>query len=246
MLPPPTSQMPAPVQTTYDPTSISERPVALPNEPIRRITERLSIQPPLSRRGHGPAVLIFLPAEGDVPPLNEGRKPLDPEPVQKWAEEGFAVAFVRLSEDLDVRQIMGDAAKALIDLDDSLVDTKDKFGVIGRSHRAWDRHEIDCDGKCMGLMLPLPSESGKQSTKTLDTSAQSGMVWLRAFLTTARKPAPCFMISRAIHAIWSVVVKFTAITRQPLLGLRFLIQARMILEAPLLPTPGLWCSYDNI
>ncbi|RXW25752.1 hypothetical protein EST38_g83 [Candolleomyces aberdarensis] len=115
--------------SVYDPNSPGEQPIPLPNAPIRRISERLSVQPPLSRRGHGPGLLIFLPRlSGEVPASNR-QKPLDPEPVQKWAEEGFAVAFVEGAQDLGTPDLLAEAAGALIDLGD-LLDTKDKFGVV--------------------------------------------------------------------------------------------------------------------
>lgn len=117
--------MPAP--TTYDPNSPSEQAVPLPGAPIRQVNEVLSIQPPLSRRGHGPGLLLFL---SDDVSVAQDRKPLDPGPVQKWAEEGFAVAFAVASSRTDVHQILTDAATALVDLGETL-DIRDKFGVIG-------------------------------------------------------------------------------------------------------------------
>lgn len=117
--------MPGPA--TYDASSASEQPVTLPDAPTRRINEALSIQPPLSRRGHGPGLVLFLSNETSSA---GGDKPLDPEPVQKWAEEGFAVAFVTVYPTIDVQQILAEAARALIDLGDTL-DISDKFGVIG-------------------------------------------------------------------------------------------------------------------
>lgn len=138
--------MPGPA--TYDPSSASEQPVPLPDAPIHRITEILSVQPPLSRRGHGPGLLLFV---SDDVSVAEGLKPLDPEPVQKWAEEGFAVAFAVARPGQDVQKILADAATALIGLGERL-DIKDKLGVVGESDAVvllLDRPQIIHFQQCM-------------------------------------------------------------------------------------------------
>ncbi|KAF5333576.1 hypothetical protein D9611_002291 [Ephemerocybe angulata] len=119
----------------YDPNCPEEMPVPLPNAPIRRVTDVLSVQPPLSRRGHGPGIVMFLP--DDVPAAG-GQKLLDPGPVQKWAEEGFAVAFATARPDLDVPQILVDALNALIDLGD-ILDIKAKLAIIVYDELAIDQ-----------------------------------------------------------------------------------------------------------
>ena len=48
----------------------------------------LILQPPLSRRGRGPGLILLLD------PYHGSPKTLDPPPLQKWAEEGYAVAQV--------------------------------------------------------------------------------------------------------------------------------------------------------
>ncbi|KAI1206653.1 uncharacterized protein F4807DRAFT_437728 [Annulohypoxylon truncatum] len=53
---------------------------------------RLTITPPLSRRGHGPGLLLLVDEGLD---LRRHKKTLDPPPLLKWAEEGFAVAQLR-------------------------------------------------------------------------------------------------------------------------------------------------------
>lgn len=56
----------------------------------------LTIQGPLSRRGHGPGLLLLVDAELDLRKKHE--KTLDPPPLYKWAEEGFAVAQLRVTK----------------------------------------------------------------------------------------------------------------------------------------------------
>ena len=58
------------------------------------LAANVKLQRPLSRRGKGPGLLIFLPDQGHRPPAS--KKILDPAPLQKWAEEGFAVAEVTI------------------------------------------------------------------------------------------------------------------------------------------------------
>lgn len=66
--------------------------VAPENYPIpQQISPHLTLQPPLSRRGKGPGLILVLDHYALIEP---SEKHLDPPPLQKWAEEGFAVAQV--------------------------------------------------------------------------------------------------------------------------------------------------------
>src|SRR5689334_11936031 len=52
------------------------------------VSPHITLQAPLSRRGKGPGLVLVL----DHYALTEkSEKHLDPPPLQKWAEEGFAV-----------------------------------------------------------------------------------------------------------------------------------------------------------
>ncbi|KAI2465463.1 hypothetical protein F4781DRAFT_435404 [Annulohypoxylon bovei var. microspora] len=53
---------------------------------------KLTIAAPLSRRGRGPGLLLLVDEGLD---LRRHKKTLDPPPLLKWAEEGFAVAQLR-------------------------------------------------------------------------------------------------------------------------------------------------------
>ncbi|KAG2013390.1 dienelactone hydrolase [Coprinopsis cinerea AmutBmut pab1-1] len=111
----------------YDPNSPDEQPVALPNAPIRRINDHIGLQPPLSRRGHGPGVLLFLNSTKGV---ERSPKPLDPGPVQKWAEEGFAVAFTTgIPSGSTVQKLLTEAENAFRESPE-IVDIQNKFAVI--------------------------------------------------------------------------------------------------------------------
>ena len=77
------------------PSSSSQRaPPPLP----RTISPSITLQPPLSRRGKGPGLVLVL----DHYAAREAKDGcLDPPPLQKWAEEGFAVVQVCFGSDCD-------------------------------------------------------------------------------------------------------------------------------------------------
>ncbi|KAF9875568.1 carboxymethylenebutenolidase [Colletotrichum karsti] len=86
----------------------------------------ITIQPPLSRRGHGPGLLILVEQGID---LSKHDKILDPPPAQKWAEEGYAVAqIVVATGDSEVTNKIESAIESLKALESC--DDKDRFGVI--------------------------------------------------------------------------------------------------------------------
>ncbi|KAI1101304.1 hypothetical protein F4804DRAFT_316412 [Jackrogersella minutella] len=63
------------------------------SDPPVELNSRLSIIPPISRQGHGPGLLLIVDEELD---LSKHENILDPPPLLKWAEEGFAVAQLRV------------------------------------------------------------------------------------------------------------------------------------------------------
>jgi carboxymethylenebutenolidase len=119
---------------SYDPSSENEKAPPLPSAPLRDLAPNIVLQPPLTHRGSGPGIILFLP---DSSKLNPGTaaKPLDPEPVQKWAEEGFAVVGItvsNLSSTTDsVNSILKQALDGLLALDQSQLDVRDKFAIVG-------------------------------------------------------------------------------------------------------------------
>lgn len=108
--------------------------VPLCSAPVINLGADIVLQPPLSRCGRGPGLIILRPSGlADYQKENDS---LDPEPLQKWAEESYAV--VQISLDL---QSSGDKTRvsglvtAGIDALVSLAEceTKDKFGLLGRT-----------------------------------------------------------------------------------------------------------------
>jgi carboxymethylenebutenolidase len=88
----------------------------------------LRFRPPLSRRGHGPGLLLVIPKEYEE--AESKNETLDPIPLHKWAEEGYAVAQVVFDES-DFSAAGKRALDALIQLNEC--DVKDQIGLICES-----------------------------------------------------------------------------------------------------------------
>ncbi|RHZ54485.1 hypothetical protein CDV55_104306 [Aspergillus turcosus] len=67
---------------------------SLPSAPRVELNPRVVLQPPLSRCGHGPGLILIRPSH--FAECQEKNKSLDPEPLQKWAEESYAVVQISL------------------------------------------------------------------------------------------------------------------------------------------------------
>ncbi|KAK6594861.1 lea domain protein [Botrytis cinerea] len=93
--------------------------------------DRLTIQKPLSRRGRGPGLLILTPESYTS---RTDRKTLDPEPIQKWAEESFVVVNVTIPEhalkagEADLQACLESGIKALKSSPECT--DSDKLGLI--------------------------------------------------------------------------------------------------------------------
>jgi len=62
----------------------------------KRLSDNVTIQTPLSRLGKGPGLVLLISKEYKPRSSTDISKTLDPEPQQKWAEEGFAVVEVKV------------------------------------------------------------------------------------------------------------------------------------------------------
>ncbi|KAF8665700.1 hypothetical protein AX16_000152 [Volvariella volvacea WC 439] len=123
--------------TKYDPTSENEQAPPLPSAPRAQLDSHIVLQPPLTRRGTGPGLFLILPPLHTLNPSSRAKKPLDPEPVQKWAEEGFAVIGITpeaggggdAAQSLEfMTNSLTEGRKALLKLKE--LDQRDRFGVI--------------------------------------------------------------------------------------------------------------------
>lgn len=134
--------MEATAPSQYDPTSENEREVKLPSEPPIALAPNVTLQPPLTRRGYGPALVLVLPRVVDPVPIGDSTptpSQIDPIPIQKWAEEGYAVLAYHAGdsgdESWDLAKVMSDGfakAKEWADPDDYEV-VADRLAMIGES-----------------------------------------------------------------------------------------------------------------
>ncbi|KAF3392808.1 hypothetical protein F1880_008513 [Penicillium rolfsii] len=107
--------------------SILKLKMLLPDAKPVKLTNSLTIHAPLSRRGHGPGIIIIR-ADTAASEKHE-RATLDPEPLQKWAEESFTVAQVTVSSDhITVKEELRHAINALSEHEKC--DKKTGFGLI--------------------------------------------------------------------------------------------------------------------
>ncbi|KAL3480795.1 hypothetical protein BJX99DRAFT_204874 [Aspergillus californicus] len=98
----------------------------LPSAPSVQVAPGIILQPPLSRCGRGPGLLLIKPSA--YAGCQSNNSTLDPEPLQKWAEESFAVVQVTLDADSSVSDLVRDAVGALASLAEC--DKKDGFGLL--------------------------------------------------------------------------------------------------------------------
>ncbi|KAJ5261064.1 hypothetical protein N7478_011659 [Penicillium angulare] len=105
------------------------QPAELPSAKPIAFGSRIVVQPPLTRLGTGPGLVIIRPA--GFSDYQAKTKTLDPEPLQKWAEEGFAVAQITLDAQDKNTEILHSLNSAQKHLQDLLECTSDKsFGLI--------------------------------------------------------------------------------------------------------------------
>ncbi|KAE9365592.1 hypothetical protein N431DRAFT_353906 [Stipitochalara longipes BDJ] len=67
---------------------------SLEYKPVR-LSDNITLQTPLSRFGKGPGIILLISKDYTSRASTDISKTLDPEPQQKWAEEGFAVVEVK-------------------------------------------------------------------------------------------------------------------------------------------------------
>lgn len=96
------------------------------------LSDGVTLQTPLSRQGSGPGLLILLPGDYQGASSASSKKTLDPEPHQKWAEEGFAVVQVKVTNLKQAEEDCILGIKALKDLPQCA--SFDRIGVVGQSN----------------------------------------------------------------------------------------------------------------
>lgn len=111
---------------------MSSHSTSLPSAPSVEISPGIVLQPPLSRCGRGPGLVLVRAASHAESQANNHT--LDPEPLQKWAEESFAVAQITFDSESSaspssVFDLLCDAAQTLASLTEC--DKKNSFGLLG-------------------------------------------------------------------------------------------------------------------
>lgn len=102
--------------------------MSLPNAQPVKLTSNLTIQAPLSRQGHGPGLLIIRSAA--KPDQLNTKETLDPEPLQKWAEESYVIAQLEVSEGhTTINEDLRQALDALANHEKC--SNKSSYGLIG-------------------------------------------------------------------------------------------------------------------
>ncbi|CAL5874268.1 uncharacterized protein PFLUO_LOCUS8557 [Penicillium psychrofluorescens] len=127
----------------------------LPSANPVELAVNATLQPPLSRCGHGPGLILLRPA--CYAGCQQDNKSLDPEPLQKWAEESFAVVQITIdvqsSKDLATLLALIKTAKdgltALPECDQG------KFGLIVYGSKSDYDPEFE-DGLCEILAVDNP------------------------------------------------------------------------------------------
>ncbi|TLS26591.1 hypothetical protein PpBr36_04198 [Pyricularia pennisetigena] len=117
--------------STY--SDISKPPPPLPATNLKSIGSGVSLLAPLSRRGHGPGIILLVSDHDDQLTIAQGVPSL----LVKWAEEGYAVVEIQR------RALEGDAAAAVSLAVDGLAgcegcQPKDKIGVVAYDPHAWN------------------------------------------------------------------------------------------------------------
>lgn len=107
------------------------QPAELPSAKPISFGTQIFVQPPLTRLGSGPGLFIVRPA--GFSEYQEKNQSLDPEPLQKWAEEGFTVAQITIDAESSsaeaLHRLSSEAKQHLLDLPQCTSD--DSFGLIG-------------------------------------------------------------------------------------------------------------------
>ena len=105
------------------------------DKPLVNVSDRVSLQLPLSRRGVGPGLILLI--SGAAREFLQGfGSTLDPPPRQKWAEEGYAVAQIIVDVPLERGQVTADVALAAETLQALEECEGERFAVIGKPSHA--------------------------------------------------------------------------------------------------------------
>jgi len=107
----------------------SDKPLLLPSAPAIKVAPSVKVQPPLSRAGKGPGLIILIDEESAAKVSTDS---IDPPPLQKWAEESFVVGQIDLNKlEESFEETLTDTLLFIKKLD--TFDGSEKFGLICKS-----------------------------------------------------------------------------------------------------------------
>jgi carboxymethylenebutenolidase len=107
---------------------INQPPKPLPTPELKVVRPGISLLPPLSRRGHGPGLVVLTPTSGDVLEIKDGV----PSVLIKWAEEGYTVVQIKSSvfEGTSSQSVIAEALEALTQCEKC---DKGRIGLVGKT-----------------------------------------------------------------------------------------------------------------
>ncbi|KAF4446714.1 hypothetical protein F53441_9647 [Fusarium austroafricanum] len=112
---------------------ITKPPKPLPTPQLKAIRPGVSLLPPLSRRGHGPGLIVLTPTSKNLLDIRDGV----PSVMIKWAEEGYTVVQIEISLfEPDTRQaVLTEALEALNKCNQC---DKGNIGLVAYSSELWN------------------------------------------------------------------------------------------------------------
>ncbi|KAF5660146.1 carboxymethylenebutenolidase [Fusarium heterosporum] len=112
---------------------ITQPPQPLPAPQLKVVRPGISLLPPLSRRGHGPGLVILTPTSENLLEIKDGV----PSVLIKWAEEGYTVVQIDASvfENTSSQSVIAEALEALIQCDKC---DQGKIGLVAYSPELWN------------------------------------------------------------------------------------------------------------
>jgi len=123
---------------------ITQPPPPLPSPTLVELEDGLKLLLPLTRRGHGPGIILLTPNSDDPLAIREGVPSL----LVKWAEEGYAVAGI------EERALGKSTASSLL---------KSAVDAISRCEKCEPKDNIGLVCKLKTPALPLTSTLGYRS-----------------------------------------------------------------------------------
>ncbi|KAL4938370.1 hypothetical protein BDV06DRAFT_231909 [Aspergillus oleicola] len=109
----------------------TQPPAPLPQPQLTQIQPGLSLLRPLSRRGHGPGLVLLSPDSTDQVTIRDGV----PSSTMKWAEEGYTVVEIQASAVQGTPGILETAVAVLEECD--VCDNSESVGLVSYDQVSW-------------------------------------------------------------------------------------------------------------